>query len=155
MDKIFWPNYLFHADFSADQAELAGIALGPINADSATLLAATLSTHDSGEGRALWTDQAAEEWSLAGVEVVYNGQNSSLFPTKYIHNTVLGIKFPDSSVTPPAGTLLYLQYDISDNPPTIPEPEAEPVQDTPPAAEGPNGTDDTGSTSTDAGQPTS
>lgn len=140
MSKIFWPNYLFHADFSADQAELAEIPLGAVSADTATLLAATLSTHDTGEGRALWTDQAANAWSLEGVEVTYNGQNSSLFPTKYIHNTVLGIKFPADSVTPPAGTLLYLQYDTSANPPTIadPAPEepapTEPTDDsTPPA----------------------
>lgn len=126
MSNIFWPNYLFHGDFSADQAELAEIPLGVVTADSATLLAATLSTHDTGEGRALWSDQAGAPWSLEGVEVTYNGQNDSMFPTKYIHNTVLGIRFPANSVTPPAGTLLYLQYDTPTAPPTIPDPEPEP-----------------------------
>jgi hypothetical protein len=53
MTTTFWPNYLFFVDMSDEAAELAAIPEGPLSASNATLLAAALSTHDTGEGRAI------------------------------------------------------------------------------------------------------
>jgi hypothetical protein len=107
-----WLNYLFPVDFSDQQSVLSAFPTGVVSEAIATQLAASLSTHDTGEGRALWTDQAGAQWSLAGVTVTYNGHNKTSLPTNGLMTHVLVIQFPSTSVQPPAGTRLYLQYNV-------------------------------------------
>lgn len=110
MSEIFWLNYLFFVDLSAEADTLEHVPVGPLSADNATLLAAILSTHDTGEGRALWTDKAANAWSLAQAEVTFNGQNQTGLPSNGLYNHVLMLKFPDNS-TAPVGTIV-LHYNV-------------------------------------------
>lgn len=86
---IFWPNYLFFTDFSDDAASLQEFLVGPVNAADATTLAALLGTHDTGQGRALWTDQPANVWTTAGATIKYNGANNTGLPSNALFQQVL------------------------------------------------------------------
>lgn len=109
-DTIFWPNYLFFVDFSADAGELAGIAVGDLSAADATLIAASLSSHDLGKFRADWTDKEDEPYTLAGAKVMYNGDNHTGLPSNGLFKKALILALPWASAP---GNLLVLQY----NPP--------------------------------------
>jgi len=111
MSDIFWLNYLFFVDMSDEADTLEHVPVGVLTADNATLLAAVLSTHDTGEGRALWTDKEASAWSLAGAEVVYNGANNTSLPSNGRFSNVLILRFPEAS-TAPVGEIV-LNYNLS------------------------------------------
>ena len=110
MTDIFWLNYLFFVDMSDEADTLEHVPTGVLSQDNATLLAAVLSTHDTGEGRALWTDKPGTEWSLVGAQVVFNGENNTGLPSNGLFNHVLILKFPDAS-TAPVGEIV-LNYNV-------------------------------------------
>jgi hypothetical protein len=97
---IFWLNYLFFTDFTSDAASIVDLPEGLVNTDTATLLAALLSTHDTGVGRPLWTDKAGAEWSTAGATIVYNGPNSTGQPSNALFANILILEFPATSTAP-------------------------------------------------------
>lgn len=110
MSEIFWLNYLFFVDLSDEADTLEHVPAGVLSADNATLLAAVLSTHDTGEGRALWTDKPGTAWSLADAEVIFNGANETGFPSNGLYSNVLMLKFPATS-TAPVGEIV-LHYNV-------------------------------------------
>lgn len=110
MSDIFWLNYLFFVDMSDEADTLQAVPSGVLSQDDATLLAAVLSTHDKGEGRALWTDKPGNAWSLVGASVVYNGANNTGLPSNALYNHVLILQFPDTS-TAPVGQIV-LNYNL-------------------------------------------
>lgn len=107
-DQTFWANYLFFADFSADKDSLVDLPTGVVDEHTATILAAALSTHDTGVGRALWTDQANPEWGLVGAEIIHNGPNETGFASNGAFDHVLMLKFPSTQVSPQG--IIALQY---------------------------------------------
>lgn len=109
-DQIFWANYLFFSDFTPDKDALVDLPVGVVDEHAATILAATLSVHDLGNGRALWTDQSNPEWGLLGAQIVYNGPNQTGFASNGAYDHVLLLKFPDTQAAP-QGTLA-LQYNV-------------------------------------------
>lgn len=107
-DQTFWANYLFFADFSADKDSLVDLPTGVVDEHTATILAAALSTHDTGVGRALWTDQATPDWGLVGAEIIHNGPNQTSFASNGMYDHALLLKFPDTQVSPQG--IIALQY---------------------------------------------
>lgn len=64
---------------------------------------------DQASGSNLWNlDPEAEEWSLHGAEIVYNGLNDAVLPTNSRYKYVIGIKLRDDVTTPPG--VMYLHY---------------------------------------------
>ena len=94
MATTFWPNYLFFTDFSSDATELSQVPVGVLSASDATLLAASLSTHDKGEHRADWTDREDEPFTLAGAKVLFNGDNHTNHPSNALFKQVLIVELP-------------------------------------------------------------
>lgn len=131
-NQVFWPNYLFFADFSTDQASLVDLPLGPVSQDTATLLAATLSTHDTGEGRALWVDKANPAWGLVGANIIYNGVNKTSFASNGAFDHVLLLEFPDTQTSPQGIVALNYNVGLGSSPSNPAIPEEAPVE-TPPA----------------------
>lgn len=107
-EPIFWANYLFFCDFTEDKDSLIDLPVGPLDDHAATILAAALSTHDAGPGRALWVDQANPEWGLVGAEITYNGPNLTGFASNGLYDHVIMLKFPETQ-TSPVGTIA-IQY---------------------------------------------
>lgn len=99
-DQIFWLNYLFFVDFSADKTMLSQLTTGELSDTEAAALAASLSNHDTGEGRALWTAQPAANWSLYKAKVVYNGPNQTGLPSNALYDHVTILEFPETSQGP-------------------------------------------------------
>lgn len=121
-NQIFWLNYLFFADFSDDKDSLVDLAVGTVDQHTATLLAAALSTHDQGEGRALWVDTNNPAWGLLGAEIVYNGPNMTGMPTNGMFDHVLTLKFPDAQTSPQG--VLSLNYNMgTGTAPAVPAPD--------------------------------
>lgn len=115
MATTFWPNYLFFTDFSSDAAELATVPLGVLSADNAKLLAASLSSHDTGEVRSQWTDEEDQPYTLAGAEVIFSGVNHTNLPSNALFAYALVVKLPwDDGPC----NLLVIQY--NDNTPPVP-----------------------------------
>lgn len=110
MSNVFWLNYLFFIDMSDEKDTLKTIPLGALSQDNATLLTAVLSTHDTGEGRALWTDKAANAWSILGTQVMFNGPNETGLPANGLFDHVLILQFPSTS-TSPVGQIV-LNYNL-------------------------------------------
>jgi|SRR6185312_12420914 len=106
-NQVFWPNYLFFCDFTAEKDTLATLPLGLISQASATTLAAMLSAHDTGEGRSLWVDQSNPEWGLLGAEITHNGPNETGFLSNGLYDTVLMIQFPNTQVSPQGYVALH------------------------------------------------
>jgi hypothetical protein len=137
-NQVAWLNYLFFADFSSDESTIAAIPVGALSQADATQLAALLSTHDSGEGRALWVDQANPDWGLLGATVTYNGPNLTGFATNGAFNSVLMLSFPDTQNSPQG--LIALNYNSGEGvaPALVvatPEPSPAPTDDTPAPAD--------------------
>lgn len=109
-DKTFWPNYLFFTDFSSEAVALAAIPAGVLSDGDATMLAATLSAHDTGEARAQWTAEADQPYTLAGATVVFSGANHTNMPSNALFSQVLIVQLPWADAP---SNLLVLQY----NPP--------------------------------------
>jgi hypothetical protein len=107
MATTFWPNYLFFTDFSSDGDVLAKVPLGVLSAADATLLAASLSTHDKGEHRAQWTDKEEEPYTLAGAEVKFNDVNHTHLPSNALFKYALVLELPWANGP---HNLLVLQY---------------------------------------------
>lgn len=128
-DQVFWANYLFFCDFTEDKDSLVDLPLGKVDDHAATILAAALSVHDLGNGRALWTDQANPEWGVAGAEIIYNGVNQTGFASNGMYDHVLLLKFPSTQVSPQG--VIALQYNMGTT--AAPVPPTEPAAD--PAAE--------------------
>jgi sulfite reductase beta subunit-like hemoprotein len=123
MTTTFWPNYLFFVDMSDEATELAAIPEGPLSASNATLLAAALSTHDTGEGRALWTDQPADQFTTQGATVQYNGANKTGLPSNALFTNVLILAFPWAGPAP--RNVMGLHYNVTPPAPTpTPSPSA-------------------------------
>lgn len=114
----FWPNYLFFVDMSDEATELASIPLGELSASNATLLAAALSTHDTNETRAQWTDQAAEQFTTQGAVVQYNGVNKTGLPSNALFDHVLIIAFPWAGPAPK--NVMGLHYNVGSTPAPAP-----------------------------------
>lgn len=133
-NEVFWPNYLFFADFSDDQASLVDLPVGPLDQHGATILAAALSTHDSGEGRALWVDQENPAWGLLGANIKYNGVNQTSFSSNGAFDHVLMLEFPDTQTSPKGIVALNYNVGLGSSPsnPELPEePTDAPSTDTP------------------------
>lgn len=105
-DKVFWPNYLFFVDFSADTTELAAIPLGELSAADATLVAASLSSHDTGKYRADWNDKEDTDYTLVGATVLFNGDNHTGLPSNALFKKALILRFAWAD----AVNVLVLQY---------------------------------------------
>lgn len=114
MATTFWPNYLFFTDFSSDGDELSQVPVGVLSASDATLLAASLSTHDKGEHRAEWTDQEEAPHTLAGATVLFNGENHTNLPSSALYKYALIVQLP-WAVAP--HNVLVLQY--NETPPRV------------------------------------
>lgn len=95
-NQVFWLNYLFFVDFTPDRDEIAAIPVGPLSAESASLLAASLSSRDGGEYRGEWAAAGESAYSLEGAEVTHNGANSLGFPSNALYANVLMLKFADA-----------------------------------------------------------
>lgn len=93
-DNIFWPNYLFFTDFSAEAATLSAIAAGPLSATDAASLVAMLSNNDTGSFRAQWTAQPGQPYTLDAAKVISNGPNNTLLPSNALFNRVLLLELP-------------------------------------------------------------
>jgi hypothetical protein len=100
MNDTFWLNYLFFCDFTDSRDAISGIPGGVLSADNATLLAAALSSHDTGQYRADWTDAADADFSLAGASVVYNGKNDTNLPSNARFDNVLILSFTKDGKKP-------------------------------------------------------
>lgn len=124
--QVEWLNYLFFCDFSTDKDALEALPLGEVSQDTATLLAATLSSHDQGEGRAQWVDKANPEWGLLGASISYNGPNQTGFASNGAYDRILILQFPDSQVKPQG--MIVLNYNTGETtPPATPQPDASPT----------------------------
>lgn len=100
-----WRNYLLRCNFTEFGDQLAKIPLGQPDEGSLRLIAAALDAIGPRDERGKWSfDQMAAEWSLFGVEVVYNGKNSRNFATISIFKYCLLLRFPNW-VTSPVGDL--------------------------------------------------
>lgn len=95
-----WPNYLFRRDFTEWQDVLKDIPLGVIDEHSIYPLVAALQAGDTGVGKELWNVEEMKEWSVRGVEVIYNGLNSRDFATRSKFKYCLGIVFPQEAIGP-------------------------------------------------------
>lgn len=124
--QVFWPNYLFFADFSDEKDSLVDLPLGLVSQDTATILAAALSTHDTGEGRALWTDKENFSWGLMGATITYNGVNQTGLASNGAFDHVLMLEFPDTQKSPQG--FVALNYNVGLG--TSPSNPGEPAQDT-------------------------
>lgn len=111
-DKIFWPNYLFFTDFSAEAATLAAIPTGVLSDANASQLAALLSSHDTGAARSEWTAEADQPYTLAGATVMFNGANHTNMPSNALFSQVLIVQLPWADAP---SNLLVLQYNPSTN----------------------------------------
>lgn len=109
-DNTYWPNYLFFTDFSADAAQLVNVPTGVLSEASATLLAASLSSHDTGPARALWNTAEEEPYTLAGAAVVFNGANHTHLPSNALYDHALVLQLPWG--TEPQN-LLVIQYNYT------------------------------------------
>ena len=107
MATTFWPNYLFFTDFSSDGDELSKVPMGVLSASDATLLAASLSTHDKGAYGAHWTDKEEEPYTLAGATVLFNGENHTHLPSNALFKYALIVQLPWAEGP---HNLLVLQY---------------------------------------------
>lgn len=95
-----WPNYLFRRDFTEYQDVLKDIPVGLVDEHSIYSLLATLQAGDTGVGKDKWNISEFEEFSLKGVEVIYNGLNSRDFATRSKFKYCLGIVFPPEAIGP-------------------------------------------------------
>jgi hypothetical protein len=108
-DTTFWPNYLFFTDFSADAASLSAVPVGELSESDATLLAASLSSHDTGAARALWNANEGEPYSLLGAKVVFNGDNHTNLPSNALFKQALIVELP---WVDGVHNLLVVQYNL-------------------------------------------
>lgn len=124
-DQVFWANYLFFCDFTEDKDSLSELPMGVVDEHAATIIAATLSVHDLGNGRPNWTDQANPEWGIAGAEIIYNGPNQTGMASNGAYDHILMLKFP-STQTSPQG-VIALQYNMGTGEAPVPTPPAAPA----------------------------
>lgn len=105
-----WANLLFRTDFTDVKAALKPLPVGPLSTENRQLVAGLLNDHDMNEesfGR--WdAEPHGTQYSLEGVEVVYNGANKRSFSTNSTFKNVLILKFPATSEAPQ--DRIYLQY---------------------------------------------
>lgn len=109
-DTIFWPNYLFFTNFSDDAEQLLSVPLGILSAENATLLAAALSSHDTGPARSLWNTEEDQPYTLDGAEVVFSGENHTNLPTNALFSHVLVVRLPWA---PEPHNVMALQYNYT------------------------------------------
>ncbi|BDD79836.1 hypothetical protein [Burkholderia phage FLC9] len=107
MATTFWPNYLFFTDFSNDADTLSKIPVGVLSAEDAKFLSASLSSFDKGEHRGDWTDVEEAAYTLAGANVVFNGENHTSFPSNALYKYALIVELPWAAVP---HNLLVVQY---------------------------------------------
>lgn len=106
-----WPNYLIRTDFTARGAQLAQIPLGPLDDSDQRFIAAVLADDTDPANKDKWNlDPASTEFSLNGVEVVFNGLNKQSLPTFSFFKYALGLKFPERS-TAPVGSIYMCWYE--------------------------------------------
>ena len=96
-----WQNYFFHVDFSKYGQLLSEFPLGILPNNLADKLVMALRAIDTDEGSQLWNNSTDTDWSLQGVEVIYNDINRTKLPAKYGYRYALGLNFPqrESGIT--------------------------------------------------------
>lgn len=134
-----WPNYLIRQDFTARGKDLAKIPVGLLDEGGQRMISAILSENGIAEDKDKWSISAdSTDYSLNGVEVVYNGVNKYSLPTFSFFKYALGLKFPARS-TGPTGYVYLCWYEPSDEEVDItpPGPGAQPIDEpgTPPEDE--------------------
>jgi len=129
-----WPNYLIRQDFTARGNQLSAVPLGLLNESDQRLIAALLSEGADRADKDKWNmEEYGTEYSLNGVEVVFNGLNKNSLPTFSFFKYALGLKFPAAS-TAPVGTIYMCWYEpaakapvASTEEPPLDEPAPTPV----------------------------
>ena len=102
---IDWRNYLLRCNFTQFADQLSAVPLGVLQEGDQRLIAAALDEIGPLDDKGKWSfSQMAEEWSLYGVEIIYNGLNSRDFPTISIYKHCLAMRFPEWA-TAPVGVL--------------------------------------------------
>jgi hypothetical protein len=114
-----WPNYLIRQDFTLHGNELAAVPLGLLDESNQRLIAAVLSEGADQADKDKWNmEEYGTEYSLNGVEVVFNDLNKVSLPTFSFFKYALGLKFPEVS-TAPAGTIYMCWHEPAAKAPVV------------------------------------
>lgn len=96
-----WPNLLIRQDFTEVGEMLADVPLGVLNESSMRLVSSVLAEYGPESVQDKWNlDEASNEFSLNGAEVVFNDRNHPDLPTFSFFKYALGVRFPERSIGP-------------------------------------------------------
>ena len=96
-----WPNYLFRCDFTEFAEVLSQLPLGVADENTQRTIAAALDTAGPVDQRQHWSlTNDVTEYTLFGVEILYNGPNDRDFATLSTFKHCLRMRFPASTTAP-------------------------------------------------------
>lgn len=120
-----WPNYLIRQDFTEIGELLVDIPLGVLNESDRRLVSSVLAEYGPEADAAKWNlEEASNEFSLHGAEIVFNGRNHPDLPTFSFFKYALGVRFPERS-TGPIGVIYICWKDPVVETPVEPTPAEE------------------------------
>lgn len=114
-----WPNYLIRQDFTEMGELLAEVPLGLLDESNQRFIASIFASYGPVADQEKWNlEESVNEFSLNGVEVLFNGLNGRDLPTFSTFKYALCLSFPERS-TAPIGCLYLCWHDpVVDEPTT-------------------------------------